>query len=148
MFPQHHKISIDPLLMLITAEFSYKKNLNDWLETSSTLLSARFSSNDYFCRVEKQEAVLAVEAVVMLWFLDEMVVELKNLLIVWGPTCIWSLLFPPEMFLFLWRAEEKWSQETFKWGKMIGSKVREATVWKKSERRSRSRKEESHVRWE
>lgn len=94
MFLQHHKISVDRLLMLITAEFSYKKNLSDWLEPSSTSLSARFSSNDYFCEMEMQEAV------VVLWFLGEVVVELKNLLIVWGPTCIWSLLFPPEMFIF------------------------------------------------
>lgn len=47
-----------------------------------------------------QEAMLAVEALVLLWLLGEMVVELKNLLIVWGPTWIWSLVFPPEMFFF------------------------------------------------
>lgn len=80
IFLQHHKISTDPLLVLITAEFPYEKNLNDWFETSSVSLSARFSSKGYFCKVEIQEAVLAVEAVVLLWLLGEMVVELKNLL--------------------------------------------------------------------
>lgn len=114
MFLQRHKNSVDPLLVLITAEFSYKKNLSDWRETSSTSSSPRFPSNDYFCKEEMQEAVLAMEAVVVRWFLGEMVMELKNLLIVWGPTCIWSLVFLPEKVYFWWRTEENWSQETFK----------------------------------
>lgn len=82
MLLQHYKISMDPLLVFITAEFSYRKNVSDCLEASSTSLSARFSSNDYFCKVEVQEVVLAVEAVMLLWLLIEMVMELKNLLIV------------------------------------------------------------------
>lgn len=82
MFLQHYKISMDPLQVFISVEFSYRKNISDCVETSSTSLSARFSSNDYFCKVEMLEVVLAVEDVVLLWLLVEMVMELKNLLIV------------------------------------------------------------------